>query len=113
MKDEYSNHAELQLQRPSTPGCFELDFSVYGVEGLAGNISDWTRSKYEDYPYSLEQKSRTRRESLEGSDPRVWRGGAYTLNELYCRTSLRVSNFPNYQRKFLGFRLVLHPVFNA
>jgi formylglycine-generating enzyme required for sulfatase activity len=54
-------------------GSFPDGTSWCGALDMAGNVWEWTRSLYKDYPYD----SGDGRESLEGSDPRVVRGGAF------------------------------------
>ena len=68
-----------QIGFPCTPGCFAANYSPYGAEGMAGNVWDWTRSKWEEkgYPYPVEGKAKEKREDLEGGDPRVLRGGSF------------------------------------
>jgi formylglycine-generating enzyme required for sulfatase activity len=80
--------------------------SPYGCADMAGNIWEWTRSKFKPYPYNAEDG----RENLEGTDARVVRGGSWDYRRLFARASLR-SNFdsPNLRRSLYSFRVVVRP----
>lgn len=81
------------------------DDSPYGCADMAGNVWEWTRSKFKPYPYNAEDG----RENLEGNDSRVVRGGAWVDDLGGARASLRRSDHPNYRLNDLGFRVVVRP----
>ena len=53
--------------------------SPYGVEELSGNVLEWTRSLWGEYPYPSERIARNKREDLQApaEESRVLRGGAF------------------------------------
>ena len=58
----------------TTPvGKYPKGASPYGVLDMAGNVWEWTSSKYQSYPYKADDG----RESPEGSDLRTLRGGSF------------------------------------
>lgn len=92
-------------------GCFPGGASPYGVKDLSGNVSEWTRSLWGDYPYPTDQSERTRRENLQvdGARPRVLRGGAFGSVLRFERCASRSRDLPFYSYGFYGFRVVVHP----
>jgi formylglycine-generating enzyme required for sulfatase activity len=79
--------------------------SYYKCADMAGNVWEWTRSLYKDYPY----KSSDGRESLSGSGPRVLRGGSFDYNRRYARCASRFRNFPDLWSLNDAFRVVVSP----
>ncbi|HSG45101.1 MAG TPA: SUMF1/EgtB/PvdO family nonheme iron enzyme, partial [Anaerolineales bacterium] len=80
--------------------------SPYGCVDMAGNVWEWTRSKFESYPYDPDDG----REDLEGRDIRVVRGGSWDNLQDLARASFRdFYNYPNYRYFYYGFRLVVRP----
>lgn len=68
--------------------------SIFGIQGMAGNVREWTSSKM--CPYS--------RPDCE-SIARVMRGGAWSdTDPLGVRLALRNGKEPAYQSEFVGFR---------
>ena len=63
----------------SPAGCYPAGSSPYGCEDLSGNVWEWTRSLYQDYPYPEHKELRRQRESREPSAPCVLRGGTFLL----------------------------------
>jgi formylglycine-generating enzyme required for sulfatase activity len=61
--------------------------SPLGCVDMAGNVWEWTRSVYRDYPYDPGDG----RESLEGGESRVLRGGAFLSGPLVVRCAVRNS----------------------
>jgi len=75
---------------------------------LSGNVWEWTRSLYRDYPYDPEDG----REDLEAGRAvvRVLRGGAFYIVGRVVRCAARDSFDPSYRYWSSGFRLVASPV---
>ncbi|MCI0731525.1 MAG: SUMF1/EgtB/PvdO family nonheme iron enzyme [Chloroflexi bacterium] len=90
----------------SAVGAFPGDGSPYGVLEMAGNVNEWTRSKYQDYPYRPDERERPD----ASDDIRVIRGGSWTDNETWLRCAFRYGDYP-YGRSYdgLGFRVVSSP----
>jgi formylglycine-generating enzyme required for sulfatase activity len=72
--------------------------SPYGAADMAGNVWEWTRSVYKDYPYDPEDG----REDLGAEGPRVLRGGAFHLDRRDVRCAFREWSSPWYH---FGFRV--------
>jgi len=100
-----ANYDDTGIGATSAVGCFPGGASPYGVEDLSGNVWEWTRSLYRDYPYD----SGDGRESLEGSGGRVVRGGAFYFPEFGVRCAFRVWVDPLSRYGYLGFRVVVSP----
>jgi formylglycine-generating enzyme required for sulfatase activity len=103
-----ANYSDTGIGTTSAVGCFPGGASVYGAEDLSGNVWEWTRSLYREYPYHPEDG----RENLEAGQEvrRVMRGGAFfnVARGLCCAFRHRYS--PNYLWPLLGFRVVASPV---
>jgi len=87
----------------STVGCFPGGCSPYGVLDLSGNVWEWTRSTYMDYPYNPKDD----REDLDRKGYKVLRGGAFYSVEKSVRCSSRSSNDPRKESPNIGFRVVI------
>jgi len=75
--------------------------SSCGCLNMAGNVMEWTNSKYVDYPY-IEDDGR---EDLAGTTPRILRGGAWNLSGMdWGRCSFRYRRSPRDALPFVGFR---------
>jgi len=81
--------------------------SPYGCADMAGNVWEWTRSTYTEYPYEKDDG----REGLEGDDStiRVLRGGSFDLDRDGVRCAFRSSIYPNSRLADSGFRVVSSP----
>ena len=81
--------------------------SPYGCVDMIGNVWEWTRSLYKDYPYD----SADGRENLEAGDyvPRVVRGGAFYLSSRLVRCAFRDWDAPRDRDWSIGFRVVVSP----
>ena len=79
--------------------------SPYGCADMAGNVWEWTRSKYESYPYKADDG----RENLGGTEARVLRGGSWLISRDLARSSFRNRYGPGYRHNFVGFRVVVLP----
>jgi len=83
-------------------GSYPSGKSPYGVLDMAGNVWEWTSSKYQPYPYQADDG----REELTGNDSRVLRGGSFYGDEGYVRCAYRLNNYPNGRPYDVGFRVV-------
>ena len=86
-------------------GKFSSGDSWCGASDLAGNVGEWTRSIYRDYPYDL----RDGREDLNAIGYRVFRGGSFDSTDSYVRSAFRNRGFPYGRYLDVGFRVVMYP----
>jgi formylglycine-generating enzyme required for sulfatase activity len=88
-------------------GCFPGGASPYGFEELSGNVFEWTRSLYGDYPY----EPVAAREDLEASSEvlRVLRGGSCFNGARVARCAVRLRRVPGNRPSFIGFRVAVLP----
>jgi formylglycine-generating enzyme required for sulfatase activity len=79
---------------------------------MAGNLWEWTRSLWGQYPYPTDEKGLAQREGLQapkGEPPRVLRGGAFWFDRGVVRCAFRFSYHPYFRYWYFGFRVVLLP----
>ena len=72
--------------------------SPYGLLDMVGNVWEWTRSVYKDYPYVLEDGQ----EDLESAGVHVSRGGSWSNSQFLARC---VSRGRDLSSDAVGFRL--------
>ena len=79
---------------------------------MAGNVWDWTRSKWEEegYPYPIEGEAKANREDLKGDDLRVLRGGSFSSGDDFVRCADRGVSFPESRLNRDGFRVIALPL---
>jgi formylglycine-generating enzyme required for sulfatase activity len=82
--------------------------SPYGVLDMAGNVLEWTRSKYRAYPYAPNDGRE------KGSKPEekqfTLRGGSWYHNRTYVRCAARYGGYPGSGGDLIrGFRVLLSP----
>jgi formylglycine-generating enzyme required for sulfatase activity/energy-coupling factor transporter ATP-binding protein EcfA2 len=101
----FCNSRELELGDTTPVGIFSDGASPYGVLDMAGNVDEWTRNLYEDYPYDPDDG----REDLDAGDEvrRVLRGGAFYYPSRYVRCAFRGSYHPLPRLTSYGFRVVV------
>jgi len=83
-------------------GLYPTGASPFGVQDMAGNVWEWTKSLYiERYPYVA-----TTSEVFNKTDVRVCRGGSWVNDPGSARAANRDVNYPSLRYVNLGFRLV-------
>ena len=76
---------------PDKIGSFPLDESVFGVKDIAGNVSEWCRTFYD-----------------QEKNIRINRGSAWSfVDENYARCAGRNGHSPSDVADFRGFRVVI------
>jgi formylglycine-generating enzyme required for sulfatase activity/cellulose biosynthesis protein BcsQ len=106
--ENLTNCKQTGIHTTSAVGCFPLGASPYGCEELCGNISEWTHSLDQAYPY----QSNDGREDLDQMMSPQWiilRGGTYHDTNTLCCT-LREKAYPQGNNKDLGFRIIASPI---
>ncbi len=102
-----ANTAENGLHTTSPVGCFPRGASLDKILDLSGNVWEWTRSHYQDYPY---QPGDGRENLAAGNEIlRVLRGGSFIYVEYSARCAARYRNNPHLRSDHLGFRVVVSP----
>lgn len=109
-------NVEGLVGEPSAVGTFFRGASPEGLEEVAGNVWEWTRSLWGrdfvkpsfKYPYDCDD---ARREDLfaDRSVLRVVRGGSWGFSRLHACCAVRAWERPDSSDGYLGFRVVLRP----
>lgn len=107
-----ANYDKTGLGTTSTVGCFPNGARPHGVEELSGNVFEWTRSLFGDYPYPSEGAERQKREDPAARGRRVLRGGAFGLDARSARCAFRLVSAPDFRVSDSGFRVVASPFFS-
>lgn len=105
-----ANYNETGIGATSAVGCFPGGVSPYGCEEMSGNVWEWTRSVYKEYPYDPNDP-KDGRENLEVSMDiaRVVRGGSFYSDRRGVRCSCRNRGDPGDGDYDVGFRVMLSP----
>ena len=84
-------------------GSYLAGASYYGALDMAGNVSEWVSSLYEDYPYDATDG----REDMNSLNVRVLRGGSWSEDSVLTRSTYRSSFTPTDANNFIGIRCAL------
>ena len=88
-------------------GAFPRGASLYGIEGLAGNVFEWCED-VDDLTFYLHGPDRNPRNTIQPGDaPCVVRGGAWAYDAKSLRTYARASFPPTFRIDSVGFRVAL------
>lgn len=101
-----ANTLETNIGEPSVVGCFPKGASEYGLLDMGGNVWEWTRSIYTQYPYKHNERTDQSKE-----DDRVLRGGSFSAQYHFARCTFRFRSFPSSWDGNIGFRVAISPVF--
>ncbi len=109
-----ANYGDTDLGATSAVGCFPGGASPCGCEEMSGNVWEWTRSLFGDYPYPPEGPQRQGREDPATTGRRVLRGAARstTLRRIaHCRPSFTLES--DFRFDGSGFRVVVLPILSG
>lgn len=99
------DRATFESAGPTDVGARACPECAHGLEHMAGNVWEWTRSPYQPYPYDESDDRR----SLEADALWVIRGGGFGDSARLIRTTARGAAEPGARRPFIGFRVALVP----
>ncbi len=99
------NTWELGIHGTTPVGIFLNGASPYGVLDMSGNVWEWTRSQYRNYPYQADDG----REGMDSGGWRVLRGGAWFDSRDFARAAFRLNDLPVNRNAYGGFRVVRRP----
>jgi len=113
-----ANTKESNIIGTSAVGCSSTGASLAGLLDASGNVWEWTRSLWGEYPYPAPGSERRKRESLShgrrlgGRVPlggRVVRGGSWYDDMVAARCASRREYDPALMLNNIGFRIALCP----
>ena len=99
---EYLGNYALNIGDTTPVGLYPDGASPYGCLDMAGNVWEWTSSRYKAYPYDPHDG----REDPEDDGFRTWRGGAFGNSPLGGRCAYRNPGYPVSRNNELGFRVM-------
>jgi formylglycine-generating enzyme required for sulfatase activity len=102
-----ANHKGTGINNVSVVGCFPAGVSANGLLDMSGNVWEWTRSAWREYPYKANDE---REDSSKGSELGiVLRGGSAWNEPQYMRCAFRLRHFPADHFRHFGFRVCVSP----
>ena len=104
---ERANTDEAHLRRTSPVGVFPRGGTPgeMPLHDLAGNVWEWTASRYRDYPIELGDD----RGNLTAENPCVSRGGGWVGSAVGARVAVRGFNHPDFRGDGFGLRVLCSP----
>jgi formylglycine-generating enzyme required for sulfatase activity len=105
------NSLEGGLWKTTSVHAYPQGASPHGLLDMAGNVWEWTRSLWGNYPYPADQPELGQRENLNAppDTPRVLRGGAFDKPRSHMRCACHVRYDAFLKDEHFGFRVVVHP----
>ena len=98
-----TDRANVGTSGPVAAGKLACPECAHGLNDMAGNVWEWTRSPYQPYPYNEADD----RAGLEADALWVIRGGHYGDPPQLVRTTARGAAEPGARRPFIGFRVAI------
>ncbi|MDD5392878.1 MAG: SUMF1/EgtB/PvdO family nonheme iron enzyme [Thiothrix sp.] len=111
ISDEHLNY-NMAIGQVTTPGIYPQGVSPSGCEDLAGNVWEWMRSEYGEYPYPAIGTEAWQKRSFANGERAVCvlRGGAFDNDQGYVRSSVRGPSGQDFRDDFVGFRCCVVPI---
>lgn len=104
-EDTDSEHLNFNAQATTPVGSFGAGASPYGLLDMAGNVEEWVIDRYNPTYYA--QSPAENPTGPEEGMLRVVRGGSFTSNRGFVRTTARGHAVPASAFATVGFRVVL------
>ncbi len=101
--DEERANLQGSIGHPTPVGLYPQGATPRGLHDVSGNVWEWTRSHYRDYPYD----SRDGRNDQDTNEPLVARGGSWYDYRQDARVASRFKLPPVFFYNGLGFRVVV------
>ncbi len=89
------------LKETSAVGTYPAN--AWGLYDMHGNVFEWCSDWYGEYPSG----SVTDPIGPATGSSRVYRGGSWSRDAVFCRSAYRPSNGPSNRHVLLGFRVAL------
>ena len=111
ISDEHLNYNE-NIKQVTTLGVYPQGASLYGCQDMAGNVWEWTRGEYGEYPSPAVGTKAWRKRSFANGDRAVCvlRGGAFSDYQGFVRSSVRHDLGQDYRLGPVGFRCCVVPI---
>jgi formylglycine-generating enzyme required for sulfatase activity len=100
-----ANLAQFNTNVPAPAGAHPCPECAHGLEDLAGNVWECTRSPNQPYPYDEADD----RSGLDADALWIIRGGGFADPARLIRTTARGAAEPGARRAYIGFRVALVP----
>lgn len=98
-----ADHLDFNGHRGTSPvGRYPHGATPDGIMDMAGNVWEWTQSRYGPYPYDGSGE----RDTLHPAGRRVLRGGSFlSPSAAFVRCAMRSLSYESRRREHIGFRL--------
>ena len=103
-----SNSGEAGGKQTTPVGQYPTGASPYGALDMAGNVWEWGATKWQTYPYQLEDEYEWQATYLAADVGRVFRGGSWYGDQKSVRGAYRNYKHARYRYNDLGLRVASH-----